>query len=87
MLSRRYALNKDYSDSIIFNTDYIGKGYGKGSSAEDNFAKRVRKQSGLLLDKTYSARAMYGMMDHIKKNHITGNVLFWMTGGPLNAKL
>lgn len=87
MLSQHFALNKDYNDSIIFNTDYIGKGYGKGSYAEDNFAKRVRKQSGLILDDTYSARAMYGMVDYIKKNHIIGNVLFWMTGGPLNARL
>ena len=87
MLARHYSLNKDYSESIIFNTDYIGKGYGKGSSAEKEFAKRVRKQTGLILDYTYSGRAMYGMMEYIKKNHITGDVLFWMTGGPLNAKL
>ncbi len=87
MLSSHYGLNKDYSDSIIFNTDYIGNGYGKGSSDEKDFAKRVKKQTGLILDDTYSAKAMYGMMDYIKRKHIVENVLFWMSGGPLNIKL
>jgi hypothetical protein len=46
----------------------------------------VNKNSGLLVDETYSGKAMYGMMDIIKKQNLKGNIMFWLTGGPLNAK-
>lgn len=86
-LARYYGLNKNYSDSIIFIDDYVGKGYDLQTSKDERlFMCKVYKNSGLLVDDTYSGKAMYGMMDIIKKKKLRGNILFWLTGGPLNAK-
>ncbi len=86
-LAKNYGINKDYTDSIIFIDNYVGKGYDQRSSkAERHFIRRVNN-SGLLVDETYSGKAMYGMMDIIKKQDLKGNIIFWLTGGPLNAKI
>lgn len=87
-LSKHYRQEKDYTDAIIFNTDYIGRGYGQTASKQEClFIRDVRINNGLLLDRTYTGKAMYGMIDFIKKNKIKGNILFWFTGGPLNAQI
>lgn len=86
-LAKTYGINKDYYDSIVFIDDYVGKGYEQQSSkSERKFIQSLNKNSGLLVDETYSGKAMYGMIDMIKKQNIKGNILFWLTGGPLNAK-
>lgn len=88
LLAPYYGINgKGYDNSISFNCDYIGKGYDKHDVNEKAFIRQIRKTTGLLLDETYTGKAMYGMMDYIKKNKIEGKVLFWLTGGPLNVKL
>lgn len=86
-LSKHYGINKDYTDSIIFIDSYVGKGYDQQSSkAERCFIHKVNNNSGLLVDETYSGKAMYGMMDIIKRQNLRGNIIFWLTGGPLNVK-
>lgn len=85
-LSKHYGVERDYSERIEFNTDYIGNGYDMKSADMKKYLKSVYLQSGLLLDETYSGKAMYGMMQEIAKRQLQGkNILFWMTGGPLNA--
>lgn len=86
-LSEYYGLNKNFCDKIIFNTDYIGNGYDKDISKEEScLIAKLKNTYDLILDDTYSGKAMFGMIDYIKKNKITGNVIFWLTGGPLNFK-
>lgn len=86
-LAKYYGVNKDYADSIVFVDEYVGRGYDKCSSKDEKqFMRRVYKDSGLLVDETYSGKAFYGMIDMIKKQNLKGNFLFWLTGGPLNAK-
>ena len=88
MLATYYGLDKKYDESILFDASYVGKGYDKDSSLEEiKFIKDIRKNTGLLLDNTYSGKAMYGMINYIKEHNIKGNIMFWLTGGPLNAKL
>lgn len=86
-LAKIYGINKDYTDSIIFIDNYVGKGYDHSSKEERHFIHSVNKKSDLLVDETYSGKAMYGMMDIIKKQNLKGNIMFWLTGGPLNAKI
>lgn len=86
-LAKNYGINKDYTDSIIFIDNYVGKGYDHSSKEERHFIHSVNKKSDLLVDETYSGKAMYGMMDIIKKQNLKGNIMFWLTGGPLNAKI
>lgn len=85
-LGKYYGLEKDYSDSIIFDDTYVGSGYDKSNKILTDFVKNVRKETGLSMDTTYSGKALYGMMDYIKKNNLKGKFLFWLSGGPLNAK-
>ena len=85
-LSRRYGVEKDYADSIVFSTDYLGEGYDKKSAELKHYLKSVYSQTGLMLDETYSGKAVYGMMQEVKKLGLQDKkILFWMTGGPLNA--
>lgn len=86
-LAKHYGINKDYMDTISFVDDYVGKGYDKSSKAEKQFMRKVYNESGLLVDETYSGKALYGMIDIIKKRNLKGNFLFWLTGGPLNVKI
>ena len=50
----------------------------------DEYLDNVMRKTGLMFDTTYSGKAFYGMMDYIKKNNISGNVIFWHTGGLMN---
>lgn len=87
-LAKTYGINKDYTDSIVFVDDYVGRGYDQQSSKEETlFIRKFNRESGLLVDETYSGKAMYGMMEIIKKKKLKGNILFWLTGGPLNVKI
>lgn len=85
MLAKNYGLDKDYNDTIVFDDSYVGPGYDKKNKDISGFINRVYLDSGLLVDETYSGKALYGMMDFIKKHDLKGNFLFWVTGGPLNA--
>lgn len=88
ILAKHYGIEKDYTDFIYFNADYIDRGYDKKSSIKQRlFVQQVRRKNGFLLDEIYSGKALYGMIDFIKKNKLKGNFLFWLTGGPLNVKL
>lgn len=85
MLAKHYGLNKDYTNNIIFDDTYVGAGYDLKSKDIDKFVRRVKRESGLLVDTTYSGKALFGMTDYLKKEKINGNILFWLTGGPLNV--
>ena len=52
--------------------DYIGKGYGQPYDELADVILNVSKQTGILLDPTYTAKAFYGMMDIIKKGKLNG---------------
>lgn len=88
MLAKQYGIDKDYEDTIVFDADYIGEGYDRVSSKENQaYLKHIRQETGLLLDETYSGKAMIGMMRYMEKYKVEGKVIFWLTGGPLNVKL
>ncbi len=84
MLAGHYGLNKDYHGQINFNTDYLCGGYEQYTPEMAGYLDCVMRHTGLMFDTTYSGKAFYGMMDYIKKNNITEDVLFWHTGGLMN---
>ena len=83
-LASHYGLDKDYKGHIDFNTDYLCGGYEKYTPEMSEYLDGVMRKTGIMFDTTYSGKAFYGMMDYIKKNNITENVLFWHTGGLMN---
>jgi D-cysteine desulfhydrase len=62
---------------------YVGKGYGLSRQEEIDLIKQVARTEGIILDPVYTGKAMYGLMEQIRKGRFTKEekVLFWHTGG------
>lgn len=65
------------------NYDYLGAGYAMPGELEFNAIRDLSLHEGILLGPVYTARAMGGLLDLIRKGYFTENqsVLFWHTGG------
>lgn len=85
MLGEYYGMKKDFTNDIIFCTDYLYGGYEQYTIEMAEYLERVMKKTGLMFDTTYSGKGFYGMMDYVKKNQLDGkNIMFWHTGGLMN---
>lgn len=85
MLGGHYGLDKDFTEQIYFNTDYLCGGYENYTQEMRDYLEQVMKQTGIMFDTTYSGKGLYGMMDYVKKNQLQDkNLLFWHTGGLMN---
>lgn len=62
---------------------YVGKGYALSRQEEIDLIKTVARVEGLILDPVYTGKAMYGLMEEIRKGRFKKGerVLFWHTGG------
>lgn len=75
----------DYSDrNVHVLDDYLCGGYGKYDTNIKTTSLNSLSKYGFTLDRTYTAKAFYGMQDYVKRNAIRGKVLFWHTGGIFN---
>ena len=69
--------------------DYLGGGYGGSKTGMDSglpadfdkILEECRIRYGLPLDKTYTGKAFAGMLSEIRRQQLTGNILFVHTGG------
>jgi L-cysteate sulfo-lyase len=70
-------------DDFLLNCDYLGAGYALPGDLEFDAIKDLAQYEGILVGPVYTARAMGGLIDLIKKNYFTRDqiVLFWHTGG------
>ena len=85
MLGEHYGMKKDFTDDIIFCTDYLYGGYEQYTPEMSAYLERAMKETGLMFDTTYSGKGFYGMMDYVKKDHLEDkNIMFWHTGGLMN---
>ena len=85
MLAAHYGLQKDYTESILFNTDYLCGGYEQYTTEMKTYLEDTMRKTGLMFDTTYSGKGFYGMMQEIKKLHLEDkNIVFWHTGGLMN---
>ena len=84
-LANHYGMAEKYDDRILFNTDYLYGGYEQFTPEMEVYLMRVMRETGLVFDTTYSGKALYGMMDIIKKNNLKDKkIVFWHTGGIMN---
>lgn len=62
---------------------YAGKGYGLSTPEELEFIRSFARQEGIVLDPVYTGKAMYGLMEELKKGNLKQhkNILFIHTGG------
>ena len=71
---------------ILLSDNYLFGGYEKYSEQLERTIRGVIAETGIVFDTTYSGKALYGMLDFVKKNHLEKKkILFWHTGGILNA--
>lgn len=62
---------------------YVGLGYALSTDKEIAFLHELAKKEGLILDPVYTGKAMYGLVEEIKKGTFDkhDNILFIHTGG------
>lgn len=70
---------------INVDTAYIGAGYGIPTKESIEAEKLMAEKAGILVDQTYSGKAISGLIDYIKQGKFkqTDKVLFWHTGGTI----
>lgn len=84
-LGAHYGMNKDFTSSIHFVTDYLYGGYECHIPEMDQFLDKTMRSTGILFDTTYSGKGLYGMIQEIERNGIRDKkILFWHTGGIMN---
>ncbi len=61
----------------------VGDGYGKPTPASTEALELMARREGILLDPTYTAKAMAGLIARVRSGEFTSDqtVLFWHTGG------
>jgi len=71
------------ANDFYLNCDYLGAGYAMPGELEFGAIQDLAFHEGILLGPVYTARAMGGIIDLVKKNYFTKGqiVLFWHTGG------
>jgi D-cysteine desulfhydrase family pyridoxal phosphate-dependent enzyme len=72
----------DHRD-VAIDDGYLGGGYGVLTRAEKEAIRLVAQLEGILLDPVYTAKAMAGLLDLVRRGEIGAGekVLFWHTGG------
>ncbi|MBZ9685843.1 D-cysteine desulfhydrase family protein [Clostridium estertheticum] len=70
-------------DEIHIMDGYVGRGYALSRPEELNFIHDFAKLEGIILDPVYTGKAMYGLVEEIKKGTFKNckNILFIHTGG------
>ncbi len=70
-------------EDFTLNCDYLGAGYAVPGDLEFNAIRDLALHEAILLGPVYTARAMGGLLDLVKKGYFTKEqtVLFWHTGG------
>ncbi len=83
-VEERFHLRLPITPSDICIIDgYVGEGYGKTSAKELSLLVEFARSEGIALEPVYTAKAMYGLMEEIKKGRFAGmrDILFIHTGG------
>lgn len=70
-------------DEVHIIDGYVGRGYALSRPEELNFIHDFAKLEGIILDPVYTGKAMYGLVQEIKKGAFKSceNILFIHTGG------
>jgi 1-aminocyclopropane-1-carboxylate deaminase/D-cysteine desulfhydrase-like pyridoxal-dependent ACC family enzyme len=60
---------------------FVGAGYGIPTPESTEAIELAARCEALFLDPTYTAKAMAGLLARLRAGDLTGDVLFWHTGG------
>lgn len=76
--------SESYLDQFDFLDGYTFGGYGLYNRELDEFTSKMARETGLILDNTYTGKAFFGMLDLMASRPWEGTSVFWHTGGLLN---
>jgi D-cysteine desulfhydrase family pyridoxal phosphate-dependent enzyme len=82
--AERLGLDVSFHPDEIYNEDaYVGERYGVMTPECREALKLAARTEGIILDPVYTAKAMAGLIDHIRRKRISENetVIFLHTGG------
>jgi L-cysteate sulfo-lyase len=82
-VAKALNLSKEFKrEDVNLNSDYVGEGYDIPTDESTRALKELWKRDGVLLDPTYTAKAMAGLIDLARKGEWTDErVVFLHTGG------
>lgn len=82
---RRLQLDGE-ARTVEFRDEWVGEGYARALPETAAVIRKVMSLEGVPLDPTYTAKAMKGLIDLVRRGEIPrgSKVLFWHTGGLLN---
>ena len=69
------------ADAIVLEDDQLGAGYGRPTVAADDAARLLARTEGILVDPIYTAKALAGLIEHVRDGRLAGPVIFWHAGG------
>lgn len=71
------------AEDFTVHDGYLGGGYGMVGEAEREAIRLMARTEGILVDPVYTARALAGLLDLIRRGRFQGDetVVFWHTGG------
>ena len=79
------GVSGDILDANVVQVDdtFVGAGYGIASEASREAAQLAARQEALLVDHTYTAKALAAVVAGVRGGHFgcDDTVLFWHTGG------
>lgn len=78
-----YRNIKGQKDEPLITENFIGDGYGIPTKGCIEAIRLMAQNEGILLDQTYTGKAMAGLINHVRTGVIRPGqkVLFWHTGG------
>ncbi len=57
---------------------YVGLGYALSQKEEIDFIQSLAKLEGIVLDPVYTGKAMYGLVEEIKKEILRNIIIFYL---------
>ncbi|MGH8336945.1 MAG: D-cysteine desulfhydrase family protein, partial [Gammaproteobacteria bacterium] len=71
------------AEDLVTDPNYLGAGYGIGTPESREAIALLARREGILLDPVYTAKAMAGLIDHIRRGMIdpAESVIFLHSGG------
>lgn len=82
-LCRKYDINSQ-NDNVFVEDAFLCGGYGKFNDEIWKIQNNSLTDYNVFLDTTYTAKTFHGMQEVIKRESMTGKILFWYTGGQFN---
>ena len=68
-------------ENLRITEEHLCGGYGLYDSYTEAVINRVRQDTGICLDPTYTGKAFGGLLKEVRQGRLSGNVLFIHTGG------